>query len=232
MKTYTFNGKTFETDDQNFLVDYETWDKDFATGMAYELGMVAGLTERHWEIIQYIQKSFETTGRRPSLYDTCKAMELNAQRLRTLFPTGYLRGACLLAGVGYTETNRADALKIPDLRVEPPAKTGFVSKDKAYRIDIFGFLIDSEDWDEDYAVIRAYEMKIKSGLTPRHWQIIYFLRDSYRLNHIVPTIYECCEANDIDIEEMEALFPDGYHRCAVKLAGLPSIGVNIKRTIL
>ena len=31
---------------------------------------------------------------------------------------------------------------------------------------------------------------------------------------------ETCEANDIDIDELEQLFPDGYHRGAVKIAGL------------
>ena len=131
MKTYTFNGKNFDTDDQNFLIDYKTWEKDFATGMAYELGMVEGLTDRHWEVIRYIQEAFEKTGHRPSLYETCRAMALNANGLRALFPTGYLRGACLIAGVGYTETCRPDVLKIPEPRVEPPAKTGFLTKDKA-----------------------------------------------------------------------------------------------------
>ncbi|MEZ4576442.1 MAG: hypothetical protein R2861_00070 [Desulfobacterales bacterium] len=33
---------------------------------------------------------------------------INANSLRALFPTGYLRGACLIAGVGYTETCRPD----------------------------------------------------------------------------------------------------------------------------
>ncbi|MEZ4565522.1 MAG: TusE/DsrC/DsvC family sulfur relay protein [Desulfobacterales bacterium] len=86
MKTYTFNGKNFDTDDQNFLIDYKTWEKDFATGMAYELGMVEGLTDRHWEVIRYIQEAFEKTGHRPSLYETCRAMALNANGLRALSP--------------------------------------------------------------------------------------------------------------------------------------------------
>jgi tRNA 2-thiouridine synthesizing protein E len=33
-------------------------------------------------------------------------------------------------------------------------------------------------------------------------------------------VTETCEANDLDIDELEQLFPDGYHRGAVKIAGL------------
>jgi tRNA 2-thiouridine synthesizing protein E len=35
-----------------------------------------------------------------------------------------------------------------------------------------------------------------------------------------PSVTETCEVNDLDIEELEQLFPDGYHRGAVKIAGL------------
>ena len=31
---------------------------------------------------------------------------------------------------------------------------------------------------------------------------------------------ETCEANDIDLDELEQLFPDGYHRGVIKIAGL------------
>lgn len=234
MKTFSFNSKAFEVDGENFLTDHETWDKEFAVGMAHELGMNDNLSEQHWKVIHCIRDAFSRTGERPLLYETCKLMGLKSKTLRQLFPTGYLRGACLLAGIGYQGPwQDANGFKIPEPRDEkPPQKAGFIMQDKVYKIDIFGFLIDSNDWDEDYALIRAYEMKIITGLTPKHLQIIYFLRDSYKLNRHVPTIYDCCEANEMDIEDIEELFPGGYHRCAIKIAGLPSIGVNIKRKIL
>jgi tRNA 2-thiouridine synthesizing protein E len=68
-------------------------------------------------------------------------------------------------------------------------------------------------------------MKIHGGkLTDRHWKIIKYLRDRFQKTQEVPTIYETCEANQITIEELEYLFPDGYHRGAVKLAGLRMSG--------
>jgi len=230
MKTFSYNNKAYPVDDNNFLIDHNDWDKEFAMGMAYELGMLDGLSEQHWEVIYFIRTEFEKTGERPLLYETCRAMDLKTQALQKLFPSGYLRGACLIAGIGY---KGFQVYALPEPRKEHPApKAGFIERNKAYRIDIYGFLLDPEDWDEEYAVVRAYEMNIKSGLTDRHWQIIYFLRDFYKLNKCVPTIYECCESNEMDVEDIEELFPAGYHRCAVKIAGLPSIGVNIKRKIL
>ena len=53
-----------------------------------------------------------------------------------------------------------------------------------------------------------------------HWKIIYYLRASYRKNKVVPTIYETCEDNDVEIGDLERMFTDGYHRGAVKIAGL------------
>jgi tRNA 2-thiouridine synthesizing protein E len=57
-------------------------------------------------------------------------------------------------------------------------------------------------------------------LTDKHWQILEFLRQRFATNNIVPTVYETREANHLELEELQRLFPDGYHRGAVKLAGL------------
>ncbi len=62
-------------------------------------------------------------------------------------------------------------------------------------------------------------MKMPGGkLTKRHWEIIRYLRKSYYTTGKIPTICETCEANHIDLDELELLFPDGYHRGAVKIA--------------
>jgi len=87
-------------------------------------------------------------------------------------------------------------------------------------VDVHGFLVDPDQWDERYAFIKSLEMGYVRGLTERHWEIIYFIRDSFRKNGVVPTVYEVCEANRLELEQLEKLFPHGYHRGAVKLAGL------------
>jgi tRNA 2-thiouridine synthesizing protein E len=62
-------------------------------------------------------------------------------------------------------------------------------------------------------------MKMPS-LTDDHWRVINFLRKRFEETGTVPTVYETCEENRIELENLESLFPDGYHRGAVKVSGL------------
>jgi tRNA 2-thiouridine synthesizing protein E len=64
-------------------------------------------------------------------------------------------------------------------------------------------------------------MKIPGGkLSKRHWEVIHFLRKTCEQTKTVPTIHETCDFLNIEFDELEQLFPDGYHRGAVKIAGL------------
>jgi hypothetical protein len=38
---------------------------------------------------------------------------------------------------------------------------------------------------------------------------------NFKKKNVVPTVYETCEANDLEIDDLERLFPQGYHRGAV-----------------
>lgn len=93
-------------------------------------------------------------------------------------------------------------------------------KGKTYEIDSQGFLLNHDQWDEDFAVGMAQDVNITGGLSDKHWQIIHYLRDCLEKDGAVPRVFECCEANKIELDELEKLFPDGYHRGAVRIAGL------------
>lgn len=80
--------------------------------------------------------------------------------------------------------------------------------------------MDSGQWDEMYAVYKAHELKMPKVLGEDHWRIIRFLRENHKKKGIIPTVYETCVENNMDLDDLERLFPDGYHRGAVKLAGL------------
>ncbi|HDL04237.1 MAG TPA: TusE/DsrC/DsvC family sulfur relay protein [candidate division Zixibacteria bacterium] len=216
MLSYTINGKEYKIDENNFLLDFRKWDEGFAVGMAEKIGMVKGLSGEHWDVIKYIRKNFETTGRCPLVYETCRNCGLTLKQLKRLFPTGYLRGACRLAGITYKEGYLSES-SLPktadDLNV--------ISASKTYRVDVRGFLINPDDWDEYYAAHRAYDAKIPGGfLTEQHWKIINYLRMHFRETSEIPTVIQTCEDNKIDLSDLEALFPDGYHRGAVKISGL------------
>jgi len=216
MPGFAYADKSFDIDDRDYLTDFTAWDEDFARGMAARLGMSSELTKEQWAVINAIRGSFTETGRCPIVYETCRMCGLRLNDMKRLFPAGYLRGACRLAGITFREGYLGQAY-LP----RTAADLNVISASKTYRVDVRGFLIDPDDWDEYYAVFRAYDMKIPGGrLTDEHWQIIRYLRNSFAETGEVPTVYDTCEKNRIDLAELERLFPDGYHRGVVKIAGL------------
>ena len=214
MSGFAFGGKTYAVDTQDFLANFDDWDENFARGMAPKVGVIAGLSEDHWRVIRFIRESFVAKRRCPLVYETCRTNRLHLQELKALFPAGYLRGACKLAGVTYAE-GYLDQGWAEELAEHVTAE----SREKVYEVNVRGFLVNPSGWDERFARYKAWELKMPK-LTEQHWKIIHFLRNTFAETNLVPTVYDACEANGIDIEELEKLFPDGYHRGAVKVAGL------------
>lgn len=216
MTRISFAGVSFEVDDKGFLTNPETWQESFAVGAAEQLQIKGGLTKEHWDVIHYVRDTFKRTGKCPLVYETCRGLGLRLKELRNLFPTGYLRGACKLAGITYREGYLGQTV-LPSTAED----LNTIAANKTYETDVRGFLVHPDEWDEYYAAFRAYDMKIPGGrLTDKHWKIIHYLRDHYTEYGSVPTVYETCEASGTDLEELERLFPDGYHRGVVKIAGL------------
>jgi tRNA 2-thiouridine synthesizing protein E len=216
MGTVEFKSKSYEVDDEGFLKDPQNWDENFSEGMAPTTGINEALNESHWNVIRFIRESVSKSGRCPMIYEVCRTFGLRLTDLQKLFPSGYLRGACKLAGLTYRE-GPVHAAWLPKQRLTDVTTP---LSERTYRVDIQGFLIDSSEWDEEYAIFRSEDMKMPDGLTERHWRIIDFLRTRFKASGKVPTVFETCEANRITIEDLEHLFPDGYHRGAVKIAGL------------
>ena len=223
MRTITLGEKKYSVDMEEYLSAFNDWDENFARGIAPKVGIISGLSEDHWQIINFIRDYFKRTGKCPLVYETCRTNRLPLRKLQKLFPAGYLRGACKVAGVtykeGYYAPTRSHLLDQPFQEKLAKAATTGDQAEKTFEVDIQGFLINPREWDKRYAIYKAHEMKMPK-LTDIHWQVINFLRQSFEKNNLVPTIYETCEACDIDLEELQKLFPDGYHRGAVKIAGL------------
>jgi tRNA 2-thiouridine synthesizing protein E len=216
MSSFIFKNKTYDIDDEDFLMSADQWDENFAEVMAPKIGIKNGLTASHWRVLNFIRDAFVESGKCPMVHETCKALGLHTLELSRLFPTGYLRGACKLAGLTY----RAQQIHPSWLPKERLTAVSLPLEDRVYRINVWGFLIEPSEWDEDFAIKKSQEMKMPGALTEKHWQIIRFLRQHYERTGEVPTVYEACTANRVEIVELGELFPDGYHRGAVKLAGL------------
>jgi tRNA 2-thiouridine synthesizing protein E len=216
MRIFKHKGTVFELDTDGYLLNPKKWSRTLTEGLAPELGISGDLTKEHWDVIDFIRSAFETSGKCPNVFETCRVNGIRRPELKRLFPTGYMRGACKLAGLSYK-----DAYLGADYMEYSAKDLHAVAQRQEYRIDVRGFLIDPDEWDEHFAAHRAFEMKIPGGkLTKAHWQVIRYLRTEFYKTGKVPTVVETSEANHMELEELEKLFPDGYHRGAVKIAGL------------
>jgi tRNA 2-thiouridine synthesizing protein E len=204
------NGREYRVDAESHLIDPNDWDEGFAEGMSPEAGIAGALSEKQWEVIRFLRRYWEERGRCPTVYQTCRILGLHVGAFHYLFPSGYQEGACKLAGISHKVGVPGKVLRTPDLRC------------KSYRIDMWGYLLDPDEWDDRFAILKAWEMKLAGGLTAEHWRILRFMRQEFFRIRKVPTVFQTCEAMGVGLEELEELFPDGYHRGAVKMAGLPA----------
>ncbi len=226
MSEITIGNKMYRVDQDGFLMDFNQWDGNFAESLAMQLSIPGGLTEKHWKVIHFIRDWYTRKGLCPLVYHTCKMNQLRINQLKELFPTGYLRGACKLAGITYKYAYHGNTGKLSVLAEKPAAvlneKRPLETRqdEKEYRVDVCGFLIDPDQWDEQFALHKAFELKMPDMLTDAHWKVIHFLRRHYFQTRSVPTVYDTCSFFGMEIDELGKLFPDGYHRGAVKVAGL------------
>jgi len=207
-----FNEKTYSLDKFGFLNPSDQWDENFAEGMAKQLGIYDGLTHQHWKFLKYLRNKFLQENTVPAVVYACADNNLKLQELRRLFPTGYHRGACKIAGINYEfmfSTNHW-------LTYETPRLLG-----KKYKMTTTGFLENFDEWSEDFAHFVINEWKLPQGLTEKHLQIINYLREYYGNNKNIPTVFETCESNQLSLKKLKELFPEGYRRGACRVAGLP-----------
>ena len=211
-KTITLSGKTYSLDAHGFLSPPEQWDENFAEGMAETLGIYGGLTKEHWDFINYLRRKFIDEETVPVVVVACADNKLRLREFRYLFPTGYHRGACRIAGINYEfmwKTNYWLTYETsPMLRED-------------YRMSPLGFLENHMDWDERFAELIVREWKLPRGLTDKHRGIIEYLRNYYEETENIPTIFELCKVKNLSLEQLRKLFPEGYRRGACRIAGLP-----------
>ena len=212
-KTITFGeDKTYTLDQYGFLEPPEQWDEGFAQGMARLQGIYDGLTEEHWSLIAYIRDKFLVEKSLPLLVVACADNNLRLSKLKSLFPTGYFRGACRIAGLNYAF--------LCGVNIWHTYETASRLKPE-YEITPQGFLEHFSQWNERFAELVSSEWKLPQGLTSKHWEVIRFLRDYYQAVNNIPTVYEVCQAHNLDLANLEELFPGGYRRGACRVAGLP-----------
>jgi tRNA 2-thiouridine synthesizing protein E len=83
-----------------------------------------------------------------------------------------------------------------------------------------GFLSDPQQWNEEVAAEIAHEAGI-GELTPRHWQVVRYMRDTYLATGEAPSIRTLGKASGVPIKELYELFPRGPAKLAAKIGGIP-----------
>ncbi len=98
------NGKTIETDEEDYLVNLSDWTKEIAEVLAKQDDLE--LTEQHWEIINYLRDYYEEYQIAPAVRVLTKAIgkkfgkeKGNSKYLYQLFPYGPGKQACRFAGL-------------------------------------------------------------------------------------------------------------------------------------
>ncbi|MGR9046196.1 MAG: TusE/DsrC/DsvC family sulfur relay protein [Gammaproteobacteria bacterium] len=96
--------KSLETTDQGFLVDMSQWDEEVARVLADIEGIE--LTDKHWEILNFIRNYYRHFKHLPNARVFAKAVAKqlgedkgSSRYLQKLFPQGPLKYACKLAGL-------------------------------------------------------------------------------------------------------------------------------------
>ncbi|HEX8960115.1 MAG TPA: TusE/DsrC/DsvC family sulfur relay protein [Geobacteraceae bacterium] len=96
--TTSVEGKTLARDADGHLANRAEWNEEVARLLAEEEGIMQ-LTDRHWAVIRYMQKEFETKGDAPSIRKLTKESGVDTKELYSLFPKGPAKKAAKIAGL-------------------------------------------------------------------------------------------------------------------------------------
>ena len=94
----TLTDTPVERDAEGFLVHPEQWTEAMAGDIARENG-IAELTDRHWEVINFMRRIYLQTGSAPSIRTLGKASGVPIKELYQLFPKGPAKLAAKIAGI-------------------------------------------------------------------------------------------------------------------------------------
>lgn len=104
MPTLEFEGKSYEVDEEGYLMDWAVWNEGLAGAMAKEDGL--DLSDAHWEVIRFLRDYFEKYQIAPMIKILTKELAKkygkekgNTKYLYELYPGGPAKQACRYAGL-------------------------------------------------------------------------------------------------------------------------------------
>src|SRR5487761_2062634 len=104
MPNIELNGKSYETDEEGYLVNLGEWNRDVADYIA--MAESVDMTDQHWEVVDFLRGYYDEYQIAPAVRVLTKAIgkklgpdKGNSQYLYELFPYGPAKQACKIAGL-------------------------------------------------------------------------------------------------------------------------------------
>ena len=104
MPTIEVAGKSYETDEEGYLVNLSDWNEELANEIAKQESIE--MNENHWEVVNFLRKYYEEYQIAPAVRVLTKAIgktlgpeKGNSAYLYELFPYGPAKQACKIAGL-------------------------------------------------------------------------------------------------------------------------------------
>lgn len=101
---FEVNGKTYETDEEGYLIALGDWNEEVGKFLAQQESI--NLTDAHWEVINFLRDYYTEFQIAPAVRVLTKAIgkklgadKGNSQYLYELFPYGPAKQACKIAGL-------------------------------------------------------------------------------------------------------------------------------------
>jgi tRNA 2-thiouridine synthesizing protein E len=104
MSSIEVNGKSYETDEEGYLVNLGDWDEGVAQYIATTESIA--MSPSHWEVVNFLRKYYDEFQIAPAVRVLTKAIgkqlgpeKGNSAYLYELFPYGPAKQACKIAGL-------------------------------------------------------------------------------------------------------------------------------------
>ncbi len=98
MSTVTLAGSAVEVDAEGFLLDTGQWNEQIGEEIARANG-IEQLTERHWQVINFMRDAYLQSGSAPSVRSLGKTSGVPIKELYELFPRGPAKLAAKIGGI-------------------------------------------------------------------------------------------------------------------------------------
>jgi tRNA 2-thiouridine synthesizing protein E len=95
--TATLLDRAIDVDAEGFLQKPEQWTEELGVEIARDLGIT--LTDKHWQVINFMRNRFLATGNAPSIRTLGKESGVPIKELYHLFPKGPAKLAAKIGGI-------------------------------------------------------------------------------------------------------------------------------------